>query len=80
MAAMTERESQGPSLIRRLLGDVRGRVVASYVALLLIASLATVLIVRSVLLVRLDDEVDSALVQEVEEFRQLAGGIDPETG
>jgi two-component system OmpR family sensor kinase len=80
MAAMTEREPQGPSLIRRLLGDVRGRVVASYVALLLIASLATVLIVRSVLLVRLDDEVDSALVQEVDEFRQLAGGIDPETG
>ena len=80
MTAMTEREPQGPSLIRRLLGDVRGRVVASYVALLLIASLATVLIVRSVLLVRLDDEVDSALVQEVDEFRQLAGGIDPETG
>ena len=49
-------------------------------ALLLVAGLATILIVRSVLLVELDDEVESSLAQEVGEFRSLAGGIDPATG
>jgi signal transduction histidine kinase len=52
----------------------------SYVALLAIASLVSVLVVRQVLLVRLDDRVDSALSQEVDEFQRLAGGIDPRTG
>ena len=49
-------------------------------ALLAIASLVSVLVVRQVLLVRLDDRVDNALTQEVDEFQKLAGGVDPETG
>ena len=38
------------------------------------------LAVRQVLLVRLDDRVEEDLQQEVEEFRELAGGINPRTG
>lgn len=64
----------------RLLGDVRARIIAGYVILLLISGLATVFVVREALLARLDERVDDALAQEVEEFRRLAGGIDPRTG
>ena len=77
-AAMTEGGLRGR--LRRSLGTIRGRVVASYVVLLAISGIVTVFIVNSVLHVRLDDEIDSALVQEAEEFRRLAGGIDPATG
>ena len=76
-AAMTD-GARGP--LRRALGTVRGRVVASYVVLLAISGVVTVFIVSSVLHVRLEDEIDSALVQEAGEFRRLAGGIDPATG
>ena len=48
--------------------------------LLAIAAFASVFAVRQVLLVRLDDRVEEDLQQEVEEFRELAGGIDPRTG
>jgi signal transduction histidine kinase len=66
--------------VRHLLGNVRIRIVASYVVLLLISGVAMVLIVRSVSQVRLNDEINDALVQEVSEFRRLAAGIDPATG
>jgi two-component system OmpR family sensor kinase len=69
-----------PPLVRRITGGVRPRILASYVILLAIAAFASVLAVRQVLLVRLDDRVEEDLQQEVEEFRALAGGIDPETG
>ena len=67
-------------LARRITGGVRTRILASYVILLAIAAFASVLAVRQVLLVRLDDRVEEDLQQEVEEFRELAGGIDPRTG
>jgi len=35
---------------------------------------------RQILLVRLDSRVEESLVQEVREFRSLAGGTDPRTG
>jgi signal transduction histidine kinase len=69
-----------PPLARRITGGVRARILASYVILLAIAAFASVLAVRQVLLVRLDDRVEEDLQQEVEEFRELAGGIDPRTG
>ncbi len=69
-----------PPLARRITGGVRTRILASYVILLAIAAFASVLAVRQVLLVRLDDRVEENLQQEVEEFRALAGGIDPRTG
>jgi two-component system OmpR family sensor kinase len=69
-----------PPLARRITGGVRARLLASYIILLAIAAFASVLAVRQVLLVRLDDRVEEDLQQEVEEFRELAGGIDPRTG
>lgn len=85
-AAMTEapapREGRAAlaSLRRRLFGDVRARIIASYVVLLAISGTATVLIVRQVAFARVNDRVDADLVQEAGEFRRLAGGIDPRTG
>ena len=64
----------------QLTGDVRSRILASYVVLLLLAAVASTLIVRQVLLVRLDDRIEADLTQEVQEFRRLASGNDPETG
>ena len=69
-----------PPLARRITGGVRTRILASYVILLAIAAFASVLAVRQVLLVRLDDRVEKDLQQEVEEFRALANGNDPRTG
>jgi signal transduction histidine kinase len=69
-----------PPLARRITGGVRTRILASYVILLAIAAFASVLAVRQVLLVRLDDRIEEDLQQEVEEFRALAGGNDPKTG
>jgi two-component system, OmpR family, sensor kinase len=69
-----------PPLARRITGGVRTRILASYVILLAIAAFASVLAVRQVLLVRLDDRVEEDLQQEVEEFRALANGNDPRTG
>lgn len=64
----------------RLTGDVRARILAYYLALLALALVASVLIVRQALIVRLDDRISADLVQEVQEFRRLAGGNDPITG
>lgn len=59
---------------------IRARVVIVSV-LLVASSLAVVIAVtRQSLLDRLDRQIESALVQEVEELRLLAGGTDPETG
>jgi len=94
-AAMTERERldevapteprpegrKAAPFARRVTSGIRVRLLASYVFLLAIAAFASVLAVRQVLLVRLDDRVDEDLQQEVEEFRTLAdNGIDPRTG
>ena len=67
-------------LTRRLTKGVRARILASYVILLAIFAFASVVGVRQVLLVRLDDRVEEDLQQEVQEFRALAAtGIDPRT-
>ena len=79
-SATTEPPERLPPLARRLAGGVRTRILASYLLLLLVAGLISVFAVRQVLLVRLDDRIQEDLQQEVEEFRQLAGGNDPETG
>ena len=68
-------------LTRRISGSLRSRLLLSYIVLLAIASFASVLAVRQVLLVRLDDRVADDLQQEVQEFEALAAeGVDPESG
>ena len=62
------------------LRSARVRILASIVGLLLVSTVASVLIVREILLVRLDDRIQAGLVQESREFRSLVGGRDPATG
>lgn len=65
---------------RRIFGSTRGRILGWYIVLLAVALVAGLLLQRSILLAQLDDEVDSQLIQEVEELEQLAAGRDPNTG
>jgi signal transduction histidine kinase len=56
------------------------RILGWYVALLAVALVPALLIQRSFLLDQVVSGADQALDQEVSELRQLAGGVDPETG
>jgi two-component system OmpR family sensor kinase len=60
--------------------SIRVRFVFTVAALLLITSLGSTVLVRVALLADLEDEVQTQLDREVEEFRLLAGGTDPQTG
>jgi signal transduction histidine kinase len=61
-------------------GRVRVRILGGYVALLALATAASVLIARQIVLDRLDERIGEELVQETQELRRLAAGIDPSTG
>ena len=63
-----------------LLSSFRVRLLASFIALLALTSLVSVLAVRQFLLNRLDERIDRELVQETRELRALAGGNNPQTG
>jgi two-component system OmpR family sensor kinase len=86
----TEAGSEGPNpegedaeprrTIRERLSGIRVRILLWYVLLLAAATVASVLVVRQVLLARLDERIDSDLTQETEELRRLSAGNDPETG
>ncbi len=68
---------------RRLVATVssyRLRVLIWFIALLGLGTFATIAVLTEVLLQRTDERVRADLVQEAQEFRQLAGGIDPATG
>jgi signal transduction histidine kinase len=52
----------------------------AHMGLLAVAVVASVLVARQVLLVRLEERIDRELAQEVSELRLLARGRDPETG
>jgi signal transduction histidine kinase len=66
--------------LRRALRSVRTRVVVAYVLLLASALAVVTIVVRQVLLARVDREIEQSLVLEVEELRRLASGNDPDTG
>lgn len=59
---------------------IRGRMLFWYVLGLAVAIAAAVFVARQLLVARIDDRIDDALVQEAEELRRLAGGRDPRTG
>ena len=57
------------------------RVLAWYIVLLAIALAGSTLLVRQVLLTRVDAQIDGRIAQHVADLRGLAeGGVDPETG
>jgi signal transduction histidine kinase len=65
---------------RRVRFGLRARIILVHVGLLAFAILASVLVARQALLVRLEERIDAELGQEVKELRKLAPGTDPSTG
>lgn len=63
-----------------LVGSMRVRILAAVVLLLVLASALSLVLLREVLFVRLDDGIAQSLQREMSEFRGLVGGADPETG
>src|SRR5688572_24010134 len=68
-----------PSGGRRFFASARARILASYLILLLFSTAVGTIVLREVLLARAGERVDDALVQEIEEFRNLARGRNPIT-
>jgi two-component system, OmpR family, sensor kinase len=64
---------------RRFFSSARARILASYLILLLFSTAVGTIVLREVLLARAGERVDDALVQEIDEFRNLAGGRNPTT-
>ena len=65
----------------RLLGSARTRILLSFLILLAVSTLVSTLALRQILLARVGERLESALVQEIEEFRALTrDGRNPETG
>lgn len=60
--------------------SLRLRMLGWALLMLAIATLASVLVIRQVLLNQLDEQITKDLEQEVSEFRRLADGVDPTTG
>lgn len=77
--ALGMRPDPSPGWWRRL-GGVRLRILGWYVVLLALSIAGILLLERNILLDRLEDEVESQLLQERAEVENLAGGNDPETG
>lgn len=70
-------------LRRRLLtflGGIRLRMVWWFIVVLALATAGSVVVVRQILVQRLDARIESELTQEVDEVRRLADGNDPATG
>ena len=63
-----------------LLRGTRTRVLLGFVVLLALSTVSSLLLVRQILVVRLQDEINNELTQETQEFRRLASGNDPRTG
>ena len=75
--SLLEAMRAGPS---RVFASLRTRIIAWFIGVLALATLSSVLVTRTVLLVRLDQRIDAELTQESAELRRLARGNDPETG
>lgn len=75
-------EGSSPVRHRRpLLGDVRTRILVSFLILLVVSTAASLLVLREVLFSRIDSEVQERLTGQVDELRILTEeGIDPDTG
>ncbi|MEE8601562.1 sensor histidine kinase [Euzebya tangerina] len=60
--------------------SARLKILGWFVLLILLAGAASLFLQRQLLLAQLEEEVESALVQETEELRSLVGGTNPTTG
>ena len=62
------------------LASIRVRLLASFILVLALATIGSVVVVRAILVNRADERIDSELVQEAKEVRRLSTGSDPDTG
>ncbi|HEX2294328.1 MAG TPA: HAMP domain-containing sensor histidine kinase [Actinomycetota bacterium] len=62
------------------LKSIRARLLGAFVALLVVATVASVVVVRAILVNQANERIDAELVQEAREVRRLSTGSDPETG
>lgn len=62
------------------LSGIRLRLVWWFIVVLAVATVGSVILVRQVLVQRLDARIEAELIQEVDEVRRLAAGNDPATG
>jgi signal transduction histidine kinase len=74
--AVTTTKSRQPRLVLSL----RLRLLGWALALLAVASLSSVVVIRQVLVNQLENRIATDMRQEVTEFRRLVGGRDPATG
>ncbi|MBA2274047.1 MAG: two-component sensor histidine kinase, partial [Actinobacteria bacterium] len=63
-----------------LLHGTRTRVLLAFVVLLALSTVSSLVLVRQILVVRVQDGITGELTQETQEFRRLASGNDPRTG
>jgi two-component system OmpR family sensor kinase len=80
MASGDAPHDRPPGRLLGLLLGARTRIMAGIVILLAFSAVLSLLAIRQLLLVSTGDRVDAALTQEVEEFRTLVRGRDPQTG
>lgn len=66
--------------VRQLLRRTRTRLLLTYVGLLFLSLVASLLLIRGVLVSQVENRLDAELTQEVEELTRLVGGNDPRTG
>lgn len=64
---------------RSIFFGVRTRILIWYVVLMAFSTVVSILAIREVLLVRLEQEVEKFVTQEVKEFRRLTEGRNPST-
>ena len=69
-----------PATRRRAVGSTRIRIVVTYLLVLVVAAVVSMVAIRHVLLLRLEQRTEAALNQEVLEPPLLVGDIDPATG
>jgi signal transduction histidine kinase len=66
--------------LRWVPASLRSRILAWFIGVLALTTVSLVVVTYEVLLIRLDQRIDSELNQEAAELRRLATGIDPDTG
>lgn len=62
------------------LSGLRVRILGGYILVLAVATLASLFVLRTILINRLDERINANLAQELAELQSLARGSDPDTG
>ena len=76
----TGEEGGGPRRLPLPVLGVRTRIVLGFVAVLALATVASVVVARQVAVAQIDSRISDALAQEARELQRVAAGRDPATG